>query len=237
MSSYNLDMLNRLRVNAGKSELKSWKASKALLRENIEKLQSEGFTDALPGANVDATPILPPDPQLAEAFKKDEVQLSEEDKKQIKDEAKDRPVTKVRSGLARGAENGHFTEHSRKSVQDQRAKEKKEAKEERKKQKQLAKGEVDAKKEPEKAARQKKHIEEKRAKREKEGKLKPTREKNADEVTVADIARDIGLNPKIARAKLRRYEGKEGYPDPVKGERWTFPKTARKALEKILNKG
>lgn len=231
--AYDLGMLNRLRVNAGKSELKSWKASKSLLRENIEKLQAEGFTDALPGANVDATPVLPPDPQLADAFK-ERVELSDEDKKQIKDEAADRPVTKCKSGLARGAENGAFTEHSRKSVQDQRAKEKQKQKEERKAKKKLAKGEVDPEKEPEKAARQKKHIEEKRAKRKAEGKLKPPKEKNAEEVTVADIARDLDLNPKIARAKLRRYEGKEDYPDTVKGERWTFPKSARKALEKIL---
>lgn len=231
--SMDLAMLNRLRVNAGMSELKSWKASQSLLREKIEDLQSKGFTDVLPGANLDAKPVPPPDPEVMKALAK-EVELSEEDKKQIKDEAEERQPTKVKSALARGAESGAFTEHSRKSLQDQRQKERKEEKQKRRESKKLQKGEVDPKKEPEKAARQKKHIEEKRAKREKEGKLKPAKEKSTDEVTVADLARDLGLNPKIARAKLRRYENKEGYPEPVKGERWTFPKSARKALEKIL---
>ena len=58
-----LAMLNRLRVNAGKPELRSWKASKQKLIEAITKLQDEGFLDTLPGANVNAPPVTD-DPEL-----------------------------------------------------------------------------------------------------------------------------------------------------------------------------
>lgn len=221
-----LAMLNRLRVNAGKPELKSWKASKALLQAAIKGFRDQGFVDVVPGAKVDAAPVLPPDPELAKAFKEEEKQ--------------EKTVTKIKAGLARGTESAAFCEHSRKAVQDLRIKEKKEAKEERKqvklseKDKKQIKEEAEERK-PSKEERQKKHIEEKRAKRAAEGKLKPPKEKNADEVTVADIARDLDINPKIARAKLRRHEDKKDYPAHTKGQdRWTFPKAARKQLEKIL---
>jgi len=234
--AYDLSMLNRLRVNAGKPELKSWKAAQSLLQEKIKELQSQGFTDVVPGANINAEPVLPPDPQLAKAFEKDRKKEADEAyKKQIIDEAdKNNKIIHGKSALARGAESGPFTEHSRKAVQDSRIKEQKQKKLDRK---QLAKGEVDAKKEPEKAARQKKHIEVKRAKREAEGKLKPAKQTNGDEVTVATIARDLDINPKIARAKLRRHEDKLTKLHTKGQDRWTFPKTARKEIEKILRGG
>ena len=107
-----LAMLNRLRVNAGKPELNSWKASKAKLIEAITKLQEEGFLDTLPGANVNAAPVTD-DPELAKARPEEEPA------------EKAPPVPKkIKPALARGADNGVFTEHSRKAVQDHRQREK-----------------------------------------------------------------------------------------------------------------
>lgn len=234
-----LAKLNRLRVNAGKTELKSWKASQSKLKEAITKLQEEGHTDALPGANIDATPQTDDPEVLAKLMEKKETEETSE-------ETTEKTVTKVKSALARGADNGAFTEHSRKSVQDQRIKERAEEKAKRKEVK-LSKGdkkqikdeaedrEYSKKKDrDDKAERQKKHIEEKRAKRAAEGKLKPPKEKDPNEVTVADIARDLGIEPKIARAKLRRHEDKLEKLHTKGQDRWTFPKSARKDIEKIL---
>lgn len=221
--AYDLDMLNRLRVNAGKSELKTWKAKQSLLKEKIQELQAAGFVDTIAGANVDAKPVFPPDPELSKAFEK-------------KDEEK--PVTKIKTALARGADAGAFTEHSRKSVQDQREKEKKDHKAERKekkKEEKLPKGQVDPKKDPEKAARQQKHIADKKAKREAEGKTSVKKEKSTGDVAVADLARDLGMEPKVARAKLRRHEKKlEKFRIKGYEEGWTFPKAAKDTIKNIL---
>lgn len=229
-----LAKLNRLRVNAGKTELKSWKASQSKLKEAITKLQEEGHTDALPGANIDATPQTDDPEVLAKLMEKKETEETSE-------ETTEKTVTKVKSALARGADNGAFTEHSRKSVQDQRIKERAEEKAKRKEIK-LSKGDKkqikdeakDRKKELDRADRQKKIIEEKRAKRAAEGKLKPPKEKDPNEVTVADIARDLGIEPKIARAKLRRHEAKLEKLHTKGQDRWTFPKSAAKEIKAIL---
>lgn len=231
------EKLNRLRQNAGKPPLKSWKASKDKLIDAIQALEETGAVDVLPGAKVDVAPNPGSDPELVKA-------LATPEKKDDEEKAEDAPAekkpTKVKSELARGVKADTYSAHSRKSLSDQRAKEKAAEKAERKaakkaeKKKDKPKGEVDAKKEPEKAARQKKHIEEKREKRKAEGKLKPAKEKNANEVTVADIARELDRDPKICRAKLRRHESKLREKYPQDGDRWTFPTKAKKDIIKIL---
>lgn len=238
----NLDKLNRLRQNAGKPPLKSWKASKDKLIDAIKVLEEAGHLDVLPGANPNAAPQVGDDPELAKALltpdKKNETDASEEGQEKAEAELEKREEkkpTKVKAELARGVAADHHSAHSRKSLHDQRQREKKATKNAKDEEKKLAKGQVDPDKEPEKAARQQKHIEDKKAKREKEGKAtKPAKEKSGDEITVAEIARELSLDPKIARAKLRRYEGKDSYPDTVKGERWTFPMKAKKTLIDIL---
>lgn len=218
-----LDKLNRLRENAGKKPLKAFKAGQEKLEAAIKTLEDAGFTDVLPGANTEATPETS-DPEVKAARPEPEVKK-----------------TNGKPSLARGLDGEKYAVHSRKAVRDIREKEKKEAaqlspedKEQIRQEAKLRKGEVDPKKDPKKAKRQKQHIEEKQAKRKAEGKVAKSREKNPDQVTVADIARELDMDPKVARAKLRRYEGKKDFPKSVKGERWTFPKAAKAALVKIL---
>lgn len=223
-----LDKLNRLRANSGKEPLKSWKASKDRLMDAISDLEKQGFQDVLPGANTTVTPKTD-DPEilkaLTEAAAKGEEETAEEPPKP--------KVTKVKSELARGVPGGNDSTHSRKALADQRQKERQEKKaDKRKADGKMAK--VDPQKDPDKAERQKKHIADKRAKREAEGKLKPKRETNPDEITVAEIARDLGLHPKIARAKLRRHEAKINDLHTKGQDRWTFPQSAKKTLVDIL---
>ncbi len=238
-----LDKLNRLRVNAGKTELKSWKGSKKVLIEQIQKLEAEGHKDVLPGANIDAAPVTN-DPELAAARPPENEPPSLADSGMAKNidnspKDEDKPKAKVTNGkphLARGLDSEPYARQSREKVRDHRDREKKAAKAETKKDK-PPKGAVDPKKDPEKAKRQQQHIEEKRQKRAAEGKLKPTKEKNDNEVSVADIARKLDIDPKVARAKLRRHEDKL---DKLRGkgmDRWVFPKSAAAEIEKILRGG
>lgn len=223
--SEKLSKLNRLRANAGKGELKSWKASQQKLDEAISMLETAGFTDVLPGANTEAAAVTE-DPEVAAA----------------RTEVPEKKATQCKPGLGRGLHDEKYAVHSRKAVHDHREKERKDRKlkltDEDKAQieneAKLRKGEVDPKKDPKKAERQKKHIEEKKAKREAAGNVGKKKEVGKDEISVADIARSLNIDPKIARAKLRRYEDKPDYPKTVKGERWVFPKSAEKAIMKIL---
>lgn len=210
--STRLEKLNRLRVNAGKKPLKSWKASQDSLLDAIEDLKKAGFSDALPGANLEAEPKTD-DPEVAAALEKPAPE-----------------VKHIKPGLGRGLGDEKYAVHSRKAVQDHRRDEKKAAKEEKK----LAKGEVDPEKEPEKAARQKKHIEDKRAKRKTEGKGSKRKAIDPGEITVAEIARDLGIDPKQARAKLRRHEDKLIKLHTKGQDRWVFPKSAAKEIKAIL---
>lgn len=227
-----LAKLNRLRINAGKPELKSWKASGSKLQEAIQKLEAEGHVDVLPGANVNAQPMTT-DPEIAAA----EAKLAEERKEKEEASAQEKKPIKVKSGLARGLDGVKEATHCRKSIQDARRDEVKLSKADKKQIKdeaELRKGEVDPKKDPDKAARQKKHIEEKQAKRKAEGKAPKRKEVSKDEITVADIARELGKSPKIVRAKLRRHEDKLKALHTKGQDRWTFPKSAKKEIVKIL---
>lgn len=228
-----LDKLNRLRVNAGKKELKTWKAPQAKLDAAIKALEDAGHTDVLPGANPDAEPVTT-DPEVAAARP---------------EEPAEKPAPKVTNGkpsLARGLDSEpQYAAHSRKAVRDIREQEKKDAaaakaklspedKAQIKAEAKLRKGEVDPKKDPKKAARQKKHIEDKQAARKKAGKAPARKEVGADEITVADIARELDIDPKVARAKLRRHEAKISKLHTKGQDRWTFPKSAKKTIADIL---
>lgn len=223
-----LAKLNRLRVNAGKPELKSWKASKDSLLDAIDTLEKQGYLDVLPGAQVNAKPVTE-DPAIKEALAKEPV--------------------KLKPAMSRGIGDDPYARNCRKSLQDERAKEKRLLKELKKNGKveldekdkqqikieaELRKGEVDPKKDPQKAARQKKHIEEKKAKRKAAGK-EPVKKKASDnEITVADIARELGISPKIARNKLRRHEDKLVKLHTPGQDRWVFPKSAAAKIKEIL---
>jgi hypothetical protein len=234
-----LEKLNRLRVNAGKPELKSWKASQAKLDEAIGQLEAAGFTDVLPGADPAAAPKID-DPEVAAA--------RPEPGEKPKDETPVKPTKIEKVGLARGLDSEQMARNCRERVRDQREAERKAAKKKNKvelseadkrfikdeaefrKPKKIA-GQVDPKKDPEKAKRQVEKIEAKQKARAE----KPQVEKDPNQTTVADIARELDIDPKVARAKMRRYEDKPNYPKPIKGERWVFPKSAAGDIRKILN--
>jgi hypothetical protein len=226
-----LAKLNRLRVNAGKPELKTWKASQEKLDEAVKKLEDAGHTDVLPGANPEAEPVTT-DPAVAAA-------RPPEEKKDERIEGK--KVTNGKPSLARGLDKEQYAAHSRKAVRDIREAEKKEKaqlspedKAQIKDEARLRKGEVDPKKDPKKAARQKKHIEDKKAARAKAGTAPKRKEVGKDEITVADIARELDIDPKVARAKLRRHEDKISKLHTKGQDRWTFPKSAKKTIADIL---
>lgn len=259
MSTNNLEKLNRLRVNAGKTELKSWKASQEKLDAAIKVLEDAGHTDVLPGADAGAAPKID-DPEVAAA--RPEPEETKDEAPSLADSAmaknianppkEEKKPTNGKASLARGLDTDSYARQSRERVRDLREKEKKEAKakkvelsdadkkqikdeaESRKGSKKKGKGkiagQVDAKKEPEKAKRQKKHVEDKQKARAE----KPKAEKNPNEITVADIARELDIDPKVARAKLRRHEDKLTKLHTKGQDRWTFPKTAAAEIKKIL---
>jgi hypothetical protein len=219
-----LAKLNRLRENAGKNPLKTFKAGQEKLDAAIKTLEEAGYTDVLPGANTEI-PAQTDDPEVKAA-------------RPPEDESK---VINGKPSLARGLDKEQYAAHSRKAVRDHREKEKKEkallSPEDKKQiadEAKLRKGEVDAKKDPKKAARQKKHIEDKKAARKAAGKVSKIREKNPDEITVADIARELDIDPKVARAKLRRHEDKIKSLHTKGQDRWTFPKSAKAKIMAIL---
>jgi hypothetical protein len=230
-----LAKLNRLRVNAGKKELKTWKAPQEKLDAAIQALEDAGHTDVLPGANPDAEPVTT-DPEVAAARPPEP---------ETPPETTEKKVTNGKPSLARGLDTELYARNCRKAVRDHREKEKKDKKASKvelsdedkaqiKSEAALRKGEVDPKKDPKKAARQKQHIEDKQAKRKAAGKAPTRKEVGADEITVADIARKLDIDPKVARAKLRRHEAKINKLHTKGQDRWTFPKSAEKTITDIL---
>lgn len=62
---------------------------------------------------------------------------------------------------------------------------------------------------------------------------------SATTITVAEIARELGKDPKSVRSRLRRLydgEGAEDLPQPVKGagNRWTFHEDDREAITALV---
>lgn len=251
--SNDLAKLNRLRVNAGKTELKSWKASQAKLDEAVGVLENAGFTDALPGANVNAAPIIE-DPEIAKARPEPE----EKDDAETPAKSDEPKTTKIKPHLARGLDTDGYAKHSRTAVAQHRERERKEQKEAKKrakldlsdadqaqiedeaKSRKIA-GRVDPKADPEKAKRQLDKVDAKRKDREEKNKAAGKNPANGrlkapgdDEITVAEISRELDIDPKVARAKLRRHEDKLTKLHTKGQDRWTFPKTAKAEIVKIL---
>jgi hypothetical protein len=232
-----LAKLNRLRVNAGKSELKAWRATPERLEAAIAKLEADGYVDVVPGANLNATPVTE-DPEVAKARSDTKVKAEEKS-------AKKSPAAKAlnNADLSRQSrialkiheerDNGAKKERpfkGTKTVVPKVLKKPAEATE-----KSFPRGQVDPSKEPEKAARQQQHIADKRAAREANGvapKAKPS-----DVITVADLCRKLNIDPKQGRAKLRRKEHAELLKSIHKGaDKWTFPADCEKTLTSLLRK-
>ena len=258
-----LEKLNRLRVNANMAELKSWKGSTAKLLEKIAELEAAGHSDALPGANLKAAPSVTPELQ-EELKKEEETAKSVLGEsamaKAVDNSTPDEPKKeKPRAKLARGLDTDSYARQSREKIRDQAEADKKEEKAKRKAEKAAKKiaegnkkkkkgkkkkekhviddakivGKVDEKADPEKAARQKKHIEDKQAARAAK-KDKKVEDKDPNNFTVADLARELDIDPKTARNKLRRHSDKIDGLHSKGQDKWTFPNAAKKELTKIL---
>jgi hypothetical protein len=59
---------------------------------------------------------------------------------------------------------------------------------------------------------------------------KLTPKTNGNEVTIAQLARELGINPRVARAKCRRRRAELN----AQGKAWSFPAAAREQLVKFL---
>jgi hypothetical protein len=56
-------------------------------------------------------------------------------------------------------------------------------------------------------------------------------------ISVADIARDAGIRPETARARLRRaFEAdEEGLPEPVASGIWVFSASDRRKVQRLID--
>ena len=207
-----LHHLNRRLRELGKPELKVWKASREKLIERI--VQTDLDTAFAPA----------PEPASAPAAKEkdNEIGGNDEQPQSIADSAmaqniakpakpKKPTTTRHPAHLARGLETELYAKNCRDRVRDIREKER-----------------ADAKKgKPAKA--DKKSTAPKVA-----SAPRVNADANPDHVTVADIARELGVNPKVARNKLRR-RGSSLPATVVGASAWTFHKKDKPTLVEILS--
>lgn len=235
------DKLNRLRQNAKKNPLKAWKGSAEALDEQIAVFEGQGFVDVLPGAVVPPAP--PADPTPAPEKKEADVSgLAQpvEPKAKGAEEPKVKPMAK----LARGVE-GRGTEHSRKAIHDQnnaarKAKKAEEPKKKDKKDKKAKKAKIKENKDGT-ATKVTTAGNERRLGQDLAERIKKQREaKNSNKpadpnnFTVAELARELDIDPKVARAKLRRHEDDIKKLHSKGQDRWSFPNKAKDQIRKIL---
>lgn len=206
-----LHHLNRRLRELGKPELKVWKASREKLIERIVQ------------TDLDTAFAPTPEPASAPAAKEkdNEIGGNDEQPQSLADSAmaqnvakpprpKKPTTTKHPAHLARGLETELYAKNCRDRVRDIREKERAEAK----------------KAKPTKADKKKPTATKAAAPR--------VTETNPDHVTVADIARELGVNPKVARNKLRRRGS--SLPATVAGaSAWTFHKKDKATLVEILS--
>lgn len=248
-----LDKLNRLRVNARKNPLKVWKGSTEQLEQQIARFEAEGWDDSLPGAQPippDYNP--PPEEKKASTGKEADVsgltQPFIPPKRQATAISPDATINKQPARLARGTET---ESHCKKAVADQRQRTKAERKTDKKRHKEVDRL-MAGKKPKAKKAKIKKNKDGTSTKTTTNGNTrqlgkdlsekidKMRKEKHADKrtdsenFTVAELARELDIDPKVARAKLRRHEDKIKNLHSKGQDRWVFPNKARKELKKIL---
>ena len=237
-----LNKLNRLLKVAGKTQLKVWKASKEALIDRIARLEAEGFED--PGEDADLN-MPPPEKPVNDVSGLTQPVTTPARKPATEVDAD--KVVKHPAKLARGTDT---ESHCKKAVADARYNAKKEAK---------------AKKDGDKPKKDKKDKKDKKNKKSKikdnpDGtatktttagnerrlgqdlaeKIKKQRENKGKQVdpdnfSVAELARELDIDPKVARAKLRRHEDKISKLHSKGQDRWTFPNAAKAELSKILN--
>lgn len=243
------EKLNRLRTLAGRNPLKSWKGSKEALSQQISRLEEDGFQD--PGAPADNKPPVDFGPDA-----KADTPPSSSDIPSLKDSALmknigkpaatdigDAKVNKHPAKLARGTDT---ESHCKKAVADARRAERKAkpkmTKEEKKAAKKAAKKARKASIEFQKdgtaikttTAGNERRLGKDLADRIKKAKENKGKQVDPDNFTVAELARELDIDPKVARAKLRRHKDKIEKLHSKGQEGWTFPNKAKPELTKIL---
>lgn len=255
-----LDQLNRLRRAAGAKPLKRWAASQESLNIKIQEYKDNGYEDPGPDPITEETPVAPPvdfgpDAKADTPPTADEIPalkdsaLSKNVGNPVVEENKDK-IHKHPARLARGTDT---ETHCRKAVADAREKTKKEKKADKERKKSIDKDfkRSDKGKKPKKAKIKKnkdgtatktttsgnvrqlgKELAEKITKQRKE--KHADKRADPDNFTVAELGRECGMDPKVARAKLRRHEDKIKKLHTKGQDRWVFPNSARKQLKAIL---
>lgn len=255
------DKLNRLRKVAGKLPLKMWKASTESLDATIQRLENDGYEDPGPDpidqkAAVDLPPdFIPEGVDFGPDAKADTPPTAEEIPSLSKDmgdlgkavlpKEPAKAVTKApRAALARGVGDDLMGANCRLAVRQQREAEKREkdalkpSKEQKKADKKAAKLKKKKDGTAEKtttSGKKRKLGKELVEKIEKQSKAKSAgKQADPDNFSVAELARECDMDPKVARAKLRRHEDKIKKLHSKGQDRWDFPNAARKTLRDIL---
>lgn len=229
------DKLNRLRKVAGQKPLKAWKASQDALQAQINRLENDGYTDPGPDPIAEDQPV-PTPVDFGPDAKADTPPTAEEIpalNKLVAKEAPEPPKKKGPAQLARGIGDDKMGAHCRKAVQDQRAAEKKDKDSKKPKKSKIKKNKDGTAEKTTTSGKKRKLGKELVEKIEKQRKEKK-QPSDPNNFTVADLARECDMDPKVARAKLRRHEDRIKKLHSKGQDRWTFPNAARKTLRDIL---
>lgn len=217
-----LAKLNRLRKRANQRSVTAWKGSTDQLEAQIKRLEKEGYED--PGApepidfGPDAKADIPPTAkQIAALKERPGYAPGDQDKLHI-----------MPTRLARGTDT---ESHCKKAVQDLRR-----DSSPKKKKKAKFKDNKDGSATKTTTAGKKRHIGKDLNNQIKKQREDKHSDKRADDknFTVAELARDLGMDAKVARAKLRRHEDDIKKLHSKGQDRWVFPNSAKKQIAAIL---
>ena len=206
-----LERLNAIRADLGHKQLKAWKGSRAELESTLQKAKIEAqqhFDKKIAAAEA-----------TADANKIEVKLLGEEGRGETRpvtaEDMKDAVVIDSLTELHPGDLNAHPVVKARKAEEAKKPAKKTKAKK-------IAEAQ-------DKMARSDPKVKAKMEERHSKKKAKPT----GDTFTLADLARDLDINPKVARAKTRRHATKlEAFRVGTEG--WVFDGKHRAEVSKLL---
>jgi hypothetical protein len=210
----NLAKLNRLREQARQKPVQTWKGTEDQMLAQIQRLENDGYVDKPP---IDFGPN-----SKADTPPSDMAQLKKRPTGPGFDPANQDKLHKVPTRLARGTDT---ESHCKKAVQDLKHNRKKATFQEN------ADGSATK---TTTAGKKRKIGKDLNDKIKDQRKNKADNRADGDNFTVADLARELGMDAKVARAKLRRHEDEIKKLHSKGQDRWVFPKDAKKAITKIL---